>query len=156
MSRGLRNLSGVALTLFVLAVSGCDSNFFQDPIAVRADGTDLLVTVCTSIDAGKVLMEEVDPSRGGEWEAFWKVEQRVQLQKGTSATSADGFAGFGQAALITAPALRPGSELSIAFLPSSETSGNSTVALFTVPEAGIPSDGWLQAGGRITTAACPE
>lgn len=131
-----------------LALSSCDSNFFQGPLSLRADGERIEVALCFSAEIDHVSGLERGEHTEREWVEFWSEEISASAHTGDIVTPS----ASGGAEVFVEPTMNPGNELDIALL-----AGGSIVesAVFRVPDDGLPDGAWLQPDGTLTAEACP-
>ncbi|WP_343886673.1 hypothetical protein, partial [Subtercola frigoramans] len=110
----------------------------------------LVFTICRSITAKEVLLEERNTPQGRSWSTLWDATGQQRLDKfSTLATS--GRDGFGSA--TTQPSINSGDELSLLIVGTGDTSISAGFGPFT--DAGVPSHQWLQSNGSLTDDPCP-
>jgi hypothetical protein len=125
----------------------------HDPMALRFDGSELLVVACESITATDILMSTRGPDTDDEWVTFFEVEGSVDVTAGDEfSMAADADAVDGMAERFS-PTLPPGTEVSLLFADNTEPP-ESNSNYFEIGDDGVPDDGWLQWDGSVTEAPC--
>lgn len=140
-----------ALVALGLALTGCDANMFQGPVALRQMEGMLEAAVCVQGEISRVSGLERGRATSQQWTEFWSLDTQAAVSPGT--TFIAGLQGATHGEIFRAPSLAPGSELDIAFFDADVT---LVSAVFRIPPQGVPLDEWLQSDGRTTSEACPD
>lgn len=138
----------------VISLAGCE-NLDTGGLAIKREGTSLLVAVCEPIQPTDVNMEERGPASNNRWRTFWKSEQRTALLPAgiTLSTSAEAPA-LSEGELKHDPSMAPGSEIGILLADNSQP--YSLRMGFFIPKEGLSDQLWLQQGGTHTEKPCPD
>jgi len=111
-----------------------------------------LVTVCDSVDADIVLMEQRGPATQDDWEAFLRYEGEVPISPGSTFTVAPGVDTFGPNEDRLTPEFQ---NVHLSFLFSDRIQPYKAIhGDFEVGPEGVPSDSWLIWDGTTTSTPC--
>lgn len=150
MSLGLtssgRSIRSVSAILIILALAGCDNNFFKDPIAIQRDGDHLLIAVCTDVDAESIHAEVRHLSESNSWSVFIDSTTQMSMPSGSIISTAD-FS----AAEAHPPSFQPNTQIFVSI--DSVEDGGSQAADFTLGED-LSETHWLQPSGDETVEPC--
>jgi hypothetical protein len=141
----------------VCSLSGCFA--IEPPIggaAIQSRGDSLLIAVCVSVTNATGRVSYRDLSVENEWIQVWRFDVDDDVDAGTIFSSDPQVTPpFDGEVRETIP-IDPGVELVVHvddLVAGSDS--DSVFAGFTVPEAGLNDDVWLQQDGSTSAAPCP-
>lgn len=145
-------LTSMTLVACTLALTGCFENFDSGPVSVRAEGSYLMVAVCTNVEVKEIFAYDRNSSRGVKWSEFWDATGSTPLVKGQFLSMKAGVSGL-STTNKRAPLLVSGTDIEVTLVGVKAEEGFASS--FVVGDKGLSQTRWLQVGGKETVDPCP-
>ena len=146
-----RRIAALAVVI-VLAISlaGCE-NFSQGPIAVRRDGSHLLIAVCADITAVRVYADFDDPKSGIKSMTFMEGVGSERFAVGDVVSTGHRWVSMPMSTLRD-PSMRAGDSLEIVLTTQPQQDG--VAGAFNFVGHGLSDKSWQHPDGTTTAAPC--
>jgi hypothetical protein len=141
----------VALTAAAIvgSLSGCE-RVFVGPLAVKRDGQQLLIAVCTDVVSTRLLAESRNVEANKPWVRFVDVSETFAFSSGQIVSTGTG--GDVSVSQSVQPDLSSGSDI-VVTLQAKKSTGFG--AAFEIRGGALSETKWLHPNGDLTTLPCP-
>ena len=149
--KGVSSLILLVGLLFVL--TSCDNNAFWGPIAIKRDGSQLLVVFCSEVSAEKAYASAKNVQTAEPWSHFWEARGSTTIAKGYVLTLGADVPGL-TTTESAEYSLKPGETFDISF---GKADGTGVVSgIFGGGQNQVFSEvRWLHSDGKETDSPCP-
>ena len=126
------------------------------PAAVRSEGNDLAIVVCSDIAVGHLLVESRNLSRGQDWQVLWKVDSSFSARSGETLTPSKAPLEKTNGEFRTGTAVEPGDTVRVLIAESGPENGGAVIVreTFLVGEEGLSELDWLRSDHTTSTDPC--
>lgn len=151
---GRRSLSCFLLSVSVVTIlAGCDIGVAWEPLSVSRDGSKLLVAVCADTTVVGINGFIYKAGHGNDAQQFWAATGSVDVQWGQTISPDLTLSGMNPQR-ESSPALAPGTVVELVLNLGPDDPHGSATGTFTVPDSGLPEQGWLHPDGAVTDEPC--
>lgn len=139
------------LLLSVFALSACENAYHFGPFVLGSKEGEVVLASCEAIVVDSLYLEERSDSPGNDGRRhLWEASGARKIAPGDMLSVGGENIGLANDLLIDFQ-LEPGHRY---FFESSDGSGDTSSALFEIPDGGIPAGMWLDAQGEVTPEPC--
>lgn len=131
----------------LLLLSGCDQ-FPSDDMALQVRGGSMILVLCEPLEGKEVTMQE---RLDGDWATFYKSFDEFSFSVGDEIVIGGDEGDSLDTTIDRLPSSKEGTDISI--LLGGRGADRLRGAL-TIPEGGVPSEGWLRPDGSQSESPC--
>jgi hypothetical protein len=137
--------------LIASSLSACDNNLARGPLALKRDGSHLLIAVCTDIRPVTIYGDFKNESQGRGLKEYLDGKGTIDFHRGDVVSTAEDWPGMAFS-VRRDPDMTAGASISVSFTPV-DRMGQFT-ATFGVHDRTLSSTRWLHPDGTTTKAPC--
>ena len=153
VSRAKKGFLVVVVVIGVtILLAACDSNLAESPIAIRREGANLVMVICTPTRVLSLEGTTRSSGVGQEWTTFLKASGPAQVGPDSVLSSSGSVAGL-TASTFQNPPLNAGDQIGIQV--KADDSRRDLDSGFVIGQEGLSRTRWLQTDGRETASPCP-